>query len=100
MLLLFNVLIGADRFIHTFPETFPFLGLYTIPIDDHAIVRGHAVFDTATVVQGYLYRHRVHVDRFFESASKAGLSLEFLINDGGEGENSVSNQKGKYRKCF
>ena len=92
------MLIGAGRIIQTFPETFPFLGLYTIPIDDHAIVRGHAVFDTATVVQGYLYRHRVHVDRFFESASKAGLGLEFLINDGCEGENSVSNQKGKYQK--
>ena len=62
-------------------------------------MRGHAVFDTATVVQGYLYRHRVHVDRFFESASKAGLSLEFLIDDTSEGENSVSNQKGKYQKC-
>ena len=87
------------KLIRTFPEIFPILGLYTIPIDDHAIVRGHAVFDTATVVQGYLYRHRVHVDRFFESASKAGLSLGFLINDGFEGENSVSNQKGKYQKC-
>ena len=85
-----------DTAIRTFPEIFPILGLYTIPIDDHAIVRGHAVFDTATVVQGYLYRHRVHVDRFFESASKAGLSLAFLINDGCEGDNSVSNQKGEY----
>ena len=92
------MLIGAGKLIRTFPEIFPILGLYTIPIDDHAIVRGHAVFDTATVVQGYLYRHRVHVDRFFESASKAGLSLEFLINDGCKGENSVSNQKGKYPK--
>ena len=82
----------------TFPEIFLISGLYTIPIDDHAIVRGHSVFDTATVVQGYLYRHRVHVDRFFESASKAGLSLEFLINDACEGENSVSDQKGKYQK--
>ena len=92
------MLIGAGKLIRTFPEIFPILGLYTIPIDDHAIVRGHAVFDTATVVQGYLYRHRVHVDRFFESASKAKLSLEFLINDGCEGDNSVSNQKGKCQK--
>ena len=90
--------IGVGKFIRTFPEIFLILGLYTIPIDDHAIVRGHAVFDTTTVVQGYLYRHRVHVDRFFESASKAGLSLEFLTNDGVEGEKSVSNQKGKYQK--
>ena len=69
-------------------------GLYTIPIDDHAIVRGHAVFDTATVVQGYLYRHRVHVDRFFESAEKAGLSLSFLIKDVTR-NTQINTQKGK-----
>ena len=32
-------------------------------------------------MKGYLYRHRTHVDRFFESADKAGLSLEFLAKD-------------------
>ena len=71
---------------YSFIFYFPFLklfynvlGLYTIPIDDHALVRGHAVFDTSTVVQGNLYRHRVHIDRFFESAEKANLNLNFLL---------------------
>ena len=74
------------------------LGLYTIPIDDHAIVRGHAVFDTASIVQGHLYRHRVHVDRFFESAEKAGLDFSFLLGDkiNYEQENTIDAQKGKY----
>ena len=71
------------------------IGLYTIPIDDHAIVRGHAVFDTATVVNGYLYRHRVHVDRFFESAEKAGLDLNFLIKDNSVNKSTINTQKGK-----
>ena len=73
------------------------LGLYTIPIDDHAVVRGHAVFDTATIVQGHLYRHRVHVDRFFESAKKAGLDFSFLLKDeiDCKKENAIDAQKGK-----
>ena len=74
------------------------LGLYTIPIDDHAIVRGHAVFDTATIVQGHLYRHRVHVDRFFESAKKAGLDFTFLLKDKTDckNENTIDAQKGNF----
>ena len=74
------------------------LGLYTIPIDDHAIVRGHAVFDTATIVQGHLYRHRVHVDRFFESAKKAGLDFNFLLKNkaGCKNENAIDAQKGNF----
>ena len=54
--------------------------LFTIPVDDHIVVRGHAVFDTATIVDGFLYRHRVHIDRLFESAEKAGLDLQFLVD--------------------
>merc|ERR1719187_2756291 len=54
--------------------------LFTIPIDDHIVVRGHAVFDTATIVNGCLYRHRIHIDRLFESAEKAGLDLQFLVD--------------------
>ena len=30
--------------------------LMTLPIDDHAIVRGHAVFDTCTLACGRMYR--------------------------------------------
>ena len=61
------------------------------PIDDHVIVRGHAVFDTATIVNGNLYRHRVHIDRLFESAEKAGLDLSFLVDQ--SEENDVERQK-------
>ena len=78
-----------------FKYIFFVLGLYAIPIDDHAIVRGHAVFDTATVVKGYLYRHRTHVDRFFESAEKAGLSLDFLLKNSPEKEDLPPAQKGE-----
>ena len=34
-----------------------------MPIDDHAIVRGHAVFDTATLAEGRLYRLEAHLER-------------------------------------
>ena len=60
--------------------------LFNIPIDDHIIVRGHAVFDTATIVNGCLYRHRIHIDRLFESAAKAGLDLEFLVEPEHKGD--------------
>ena len=53
------------------------------------------MFDTATVVKGYLYRHRTHVDRFFESAEKAGLSLDFLIKNSSEIKHLLPAQKGE-----
>jgi len=65
--------------------------LFTIPIDDHIVVRGHAVFDTATIVNGCLYRHRIHIDRLFESAEKAGLDLQFLVDP--EDKDNVEKQK-------
>merc|ERR1711915_438939 len=74
-----RILVGSDA------------ALFTVPIDDHIIVRGHAVFDTATIVDGHLYRHRVHIDRLFESAEKAGLDLSFLVDQ--SEENDVEKQK-------
>ena len=74
-----RILVGSDA------------ALFTVPIDDHVIVRGHAVFDTATIVKGNLYRHRVHIDRLFESAEKAGLDLSFLVDQ--SEENDVERQK-------
>merc|ERR1719186_361393 len=66
--------------------------MFSIPIDDHIVVRGHAVFDTGTIVNGYLYRHRVHVDRLFESAEKAGLDLAFLM-DSTDDKDDIEKQK-------
>merc|ERR1719481_585372 len=65
--------------------------LFTIPVDDHIVVRGHAVFDTATIVNGFLYRHRIHIDRLFESAQKAGLDLQFLVGE--EDKDNIEKQK-------
>ena len=45
--------------------------------DDHAIVRGHAVFDTCSFSAGRLYRLHVHLDRLFSSAKSARLPLPF-----------------------
>lgn len=54
-----------------------------VPIDDHAIVRGHAVFDTATLREGRLYRLKIHLERLVKSASEARLPLPWL-EDGSE----------------
>ncbi|CAL5223376.1 g5881 [Coccomyxa viridis] len=47
--------------------------LMVVPMDDHLVHRGHAVFDTATMTQGYLYQLDDHLDRFYTSAGKAAL---------------------------
>eukprot|EP00927_Polykrikos_kofoidii_P009692 TRINITY_DN14058_c0_g1_i1.p1 TRINITY_DN14058_c0_g1~~TRINITY_DN14058_c0_g1_i1.p1 ORF type:complete len:339 (-),score=60.88 TRINITY_DN14058_c0_g1_i1:43-1059(-) len=46
-----------------------------VPMDDHMVHRGHAVFDTATLVDGKLYRLEKHLDRFLRSAAAARLEL-------------------------
>jgi 4-amino-4-deoxychorismate lyase len=51
--------------------------LMTIPIDDHMCHRGHAVFDTATVENGYLYNASVHIDRILNSAVRAEIVHPF-----------------------
>lgn len=40
---------------------------------DHLVHRGHGVFDTATLSNGYVYRLEIHLDRFLESAKNARL---------------------------
>lgn len=59
--------------------------LMTIPIDDHAVVRGHAVFDTCSLCAGRLYRLQIHLQRLFSSAAAARLQLPF--GDGDSEEN-------------
>ncbi|PIA36550.1 hypothetical protein AQUCO_03300024v1 [Aquilegia coerulea] len=51
--------------------------MMVIPIDDHMVHRGHGVFDTAMLLDGYLYELDVHIDRFLKSASKARISSPF-----------------------
>ncbi|XP_052183351.1 D-amino-acid transaminase, chloroplastic [Diospyros lotus] len=48
-----------------------------IPMDDHMVHRGHGVFDTAAIFDGYLYELDQHLDRIIRSASMAKISLPF-----------------------
>ncbi|GAB2284849.1 hypothetical protein Dimus_019302 [Dionaea muscipula] len=48
-----------------------------IPMDDHMVHRGHGVFDTAAIVDGYLYELDQHLDRFLKSASMAKIDPPF-----------------------
>ena len=47
--------------------------LFTVPLDDHMVHRGHAVFDTCTVKAGKAYGLSFHLDRFLLSASKCSI---------------------------
>ncbi|KAK7293835.1 hypothetical protein RJT34_16710 [Clitoria ternatea] len=44
-----------------------------IPMDDHMVHRGHGVFDTAAIMDGYLYELDQHLDRFLRSASMSKI---------------------------
>ncbi|KAL6985409.1 aminodeoxychorismate lyase [Sarracenia purpurea var. burkii] len=48
-----------------------------IPMDDHMVHRGHGVFDTAAIMDGYLYELDQHLDRIIRSAAMAKISLPF-----------------------
>ncbi|MFQ5895902.1 MAG: aminotransferase class IV [Nitrospinota bacterium] len=48
-----------------------------LPIDDHMVHRGHAVFDTAMIVDGKVYQLDPHLDRFLRSAEGARIPLPF-----------------------
>ncbi|KAL7593686.1 D-amino-acid transaminase, chloroplastic [Lactuca sativa] len=51
--------------------------MMVIPIDDHMVHRGHGVFDTAIILDGYLYELDAHIDRILVSASRAKISSPF-----------------------
>jgi len=51
--------------------------LMVLPLDDHMVHRGHAVFDTATLTHGMLYQLDPHLDRLVRSAGGARISLPF-----------------------
>ena len=56
--------------------------LMHVPIDDHAIVRGHAVFDTCSLNNKRMYRLQIHLDRLFASCKAARLPLPFGEDEG------------------
>ena len=72
---LFAFYSGVTGAITTVPE------LMSLPIDDHAIVRGHAVFDTCTLAAGRMYRLRIHLQRFLQSARAARIPLPYGDDD-------------------
>jgi 4-amino-4-deoxychorismate lyase len=51
--------------------------LMVLPLDDHMVHRGHAVFDTATLTNGMLYQLDPHLDRLLRSAESARIALPF-----------------------
>ena len=51
--------------------------LMVLPLDDHMVHRGHAVFDTATLTHGMLYQLDPHLDRLILSATGARIALPF-----------------------
>ena len=53
--------------------------LMVVHVDDHMVHRGHAVFDTAIIVDGYAYQLEEHLERFQQSAVIAGIPLPVSI---------------------
>ncbi len=51
--------------------------LMVLPLDDHMVHRGHAVFDTAAIVNGNLYQLEPHLERFLRSAEMARIPLPY-----------------------
>ncbi len=47
--------------------------LMVLPLDDHMVHRGHAVFDTAALIRGMLYQLEPHLDRLLRSAEAARI---------------------------
>src|ERR1051325_363965 len=51
--------------------------LMVLPLDDHMVHRGRAVFDTATLTRGMLYQLDPHLDRLIRSAEGARIAPPF-----------------------
>jgi 4-amino-4-deoxychorismate lyase len=54
--------------------------LMVVPIDDHQVTRGHAVFDTANVINGRCYGLDKHIERLIDSATKAKIDYSSKYN--------------------
>ena len=84
-----DAILGLRRAVH--PKTVNFYAMYSsvlggivtdpafmvLPLDDHMVHRGHAVFDTATLTHGMLYQLDPHLDRLLRSAEAARIPLPF-----------------------
>jgi 4-amino-4-deoxychorismate lyase len=53
--------------------------LMVLPLDDHMVHRGHAVFDTAILANGMLYQLDRHLERLLHSAEMARIPLPFPV---------------------
>ena len=53
-------------------------GLMTLPIDDHQVHRGHAIFDTCHLIGGYHWGLEAHLDRFMRSSVIARIDVARL----------------------
>jgi len=54
--------------------------LMVVPLDDHMVHRGHAVFDTAVLADGMLYQLDQHLERFLRSAQMARIPPPFPLS--------------------
>lgn len=54
--------------------------LMVLPLDDHMVHRGHAVFDTAVLAHGNLYQLDQHLRRLLRSAEMARIPLPFPLD--------------------
>ncbi|KAI4379923.1 hypothetical protein MLD38_006160 [Melastoma candidum] len=72
---------GKQRYLAMYSSVFG--GIVTdpaamlLPLDDHMVHRGHGVFDTAAILDGYLYELDQHLDRILRSASMAKIPAPF-----------------------
>eukprot|EP00456_Euglypha_rotunda_P050931 TRINITY_DN41063_c0_g1_i2.p1 TRINITY_DN41063_c0_g1~~TRINITY_DN41063_c0_g1_i2.p1 ORF type:complete len:145 (-),score=24.42 TRINITY_DN41063_c0_g1_i2:10-444(-) len=51
--------------------------LMVVPMDDHMVHRGHAVFDTANIWDGKAYGINFHLDRLFKSSKQARIPVPY-----------------------
>ena len=55
--------------------------LMMVPVDDHMVHRGDAVFETVKCLDGALYGMRAHLQRLAHSASSVGQSLPASLDE-------------------
>ncbi|GJN06575.1 hypothetical protein PR202_ga24318 [Eleusine coracana subsp. coracana] len=65
--------------------------MMVIPMDDHMVHRGHGVFDTAMIMDGWLYELDAHLDRFLRSAANARIIHPPVLSNNSSSSSSSSN---------
>lgn len=71
ILAMFSSIMGANGGIVTNPSQM------VIPLDDHLVHRGHAVFDTANIYKGNVYGLDFHLNRLMDSACTANIEVRW-----------------------